>query len=374
MLLSSCGSRVIGMMLLISVGATPSQSIASQTAAFRIVVVEGEDAVNVITQKTAVAPVVEVRDRNNLPVAGVPVTFTIAGGKTAAFAGGAQTLSVTTNAAGRAIAAGLNPLTSGAVQINVTAAAQGQVLAATITQTNVLTAAQASAAAAGAGGGTGGLSNTAIAGIAGGAAAAVGVALSAGGEKAVDPPRVELPRVAIDSTPAETGIRDLTEFSFTARDATPTATYSWDFGDGGSAEGTTARHTYTREGTFPVTLRGKNESGEQTATVQIAVGTLGGTWLMSGTDIVFRFVVQQQGSALSGQLIVEPRPGTPYFPDTSPLTGRIDGRTVTLVQGGECRRTLIGDLNRDVTQIAARVTISAPVCGDTGFQWLLVRQ
>jgi hypothetical protein len=38
--------------------------------ALRIVVIEGEDAVNVIQQKTAVAPVIEVRDRNNLPVPG----------------------------------------------------------------------------------------------------------------------------------------------------------------------------------------------------------------------------------------------------------------------------------------------------------------
>ena len=41
---------------------------AAQTGALRIVVLEGEDAVNIIRQKTAVRPVVEVRDSNDLPV------------------------------------------------------------------------------------------------------------------------------------------------------------------------------------------------------------------------------------------------------------------------------------------------------------------
>ncbi len=70
-----------------------------QSAGLRIVVIEGEDAVNIIQQKTAVAPIVEVRDRNDQPVAGAIVRFAIHGGR--ATFGGAQTLTVTTNAVGR---------------------------------------------------------------------------------------------------------------------------------------------------------------------------------------------------------------------------------------------------------------------------------
>jgi hypothetical protein len=155
--------------LLLSLVAQPS---------LRIVVIEGEGAVNIIQQKTAVAPIVEVRDQNNLPVGGATVTFTIQGGKSAVFAGGSQTMTVTTNAAGRAVAAAVNPLGSGTVQIQTAAAFQGQTVTATITQTNVMTAAQAgasTASAGGAGGGSGGgLGGGAIAGIAGGAAAAAG--------------------------------------------------------------------------------------------------------------------------------------------------------------------------------------------------------
>ena len=155
-----------------------------QTGGLKIVVIEGEGAVNIIQQKTAVSPLVEVRDRNNNPVAGAVVTFTIQSGNTAAIAGGAQTLSVTTNAAGRAVMAALNPVNPGTFQIQVQAAFQGQTAAAAITQTNVMTAAQATSAAAagagGAGGGGGGVSGLAIGGIVGGAAAVAGGVLVLG--------------------------------------------------------------------------------------------------------------------------------------------------------------------------------------------------
>ena len=153
---------------------------ASQVGALRIVVIEGEDAVNIVQQKTAVAPVVEVRDRNDQPVAGAIVRFAIRQGR-GTFAG-ARTLSVTTNAAGRAVATGLTPTGSGALQIGASATFQGQTAVATITQTNVLTAAQAAAASGGGasgsaapgsaagGGGSGGLSGTTI-GVVGGAVA-----------------------------------------------------------------------------------------------------------------------------------------------------------------------------------------------------------
>ena len=113
----------------------------------KIVVIAGEGAVNIIQQKTAVAPIVEVRDRNNLPVAGATVTFSV-GGSGASFGTG-STLTVVTNAAGQATAAGLTPTAAGAVQINVTAAMQGQLASAAITQTNFATAQAAAAAGAG---------------------------------------------------------------------------------------------------------------------------------------------------------------------------------------------------------------------------------
>lgn len=184
----------------------PAASAAQtpQAAGLKIVVIAGEGAVNVIQQKSAVAPVIEVRDRNNLPVSGAVVTFSIGTGQAATFGAGLQTLTVTTNAAGQATALGLTPTATGALQIQATAAFQGQIASATIAQTNVATAAQvaaaggagsagASGAATGAAGGGVGLSGTTI-GILG---AAVGggalVATQAGGGDAAPPVPAPLP-------------------------------------------------------------------------------------------------------------------------------------------------------------------------------------
>ena len=146
---------------------------SASTPALRVVVIEGEDAVNIVQQQTAVRPVVEVRDRNNLPVAGAVVTFSIEGGKAASF-GGVSTLTVATNAAGQAAVTGMTPATAGAFQIQVSAAFQGQVATATIAQTNVMTAAQAAAAGAATGSGSAGSAGGGGAGSAGGAAGGAG--------------------------------------------------------------------------------------------------------------------------------------------------------------------------------------------------------
>ena len=149
-------------------GAVTAGFLAGQQAAgLKIVVIAGEDAVNVIQQRTAVAPIVEIRDRNNVPVAGVPVTFTV-GGSSASFAGGVNTLTVTTNALGQATASGLTPTATGALRVTASAAFQGQTATATIAQTNVMTAAQAAAAGGGTAAGGGGTSTTAGTGAAAG--------------------------------------------------------------------------------------------------------------------------------------------------------------------------------------------------------------
>src|SRR5262245_29449142 len=104
---------VLVLFVLNSIGVVHTQQ--QPAPSLKILVLEGEGGVNIIQQKTAVRALVEVRDRNNVPVSGAAVTFTIGGGgKSAAFAGGAPTLTATTNAAGQAAASGLTPITSGA--------------------------------------------------------------------------------------------------------------------------------------------------------------------------------------------------------------------------------------------------------------------
>ena len=147
----------LSILVCLASAAVSGEQRSAPSGNLKIVVIAGEGAVNIIQQRTAVAPIVEVRDRNNLPVSGASVTFSV-GGSGATFGSG-STLTVVTNAAGQATAAGLTPTTAGAVQINVTASFQGQLATAAVTQTNFATAQAAAAAGSGAAGGGGGVSS-----------------------------------------------------------------------------------------------------------------------------------------------------------------------------------------------------------------------
>lgn len=118
-----------------------------------LIVVEGEGAINNIRQRTAREPIVQVEDENHRPVAGAIVTFTLPSrGASGVFASGSQTLTVTTDQQGQAIARGLRPNTvKGQMQIRVTANNRGQTTSTTINQTNAIVAAAGAAAGGGSG-------------------------------------------------------------------------------------------------------------------------------------------------------------------------------------------------------------------------------
>jgi hypothetical protein len=108
-----------------------------------IVIVEGDGAINNIKQRTAREPIVQVEDQNHKPVAGAAVVFLLPDqGASGVFANGSHTLTVITDAQGRAVARGLRPNNvQGKLQIHVTASHQGQTASATISQTNAVSAA-----------------------------------------------------------------------------------------------------------------------------------------------------------------------------------------------------------------------------------------
>ena len=104
----------------------------------RIVVVEGDGTVNTIRQRVGHDPVVEVQDENRKAVQGAVVVFFLpAQGPTGVFLNGSQTLTVNTNAQGRATASGIRVTgATGQMQIRITASYQGQTATASITQNN----------------------------------------------------------------------------------------------------------------------------------------------------------------------------------------------------------------------------------------------
>lgn len=282
----------------------------------RIIVVSGEDAVNIIQQNTAVAPVVEVRDRNNQPVAGALVTFTIQGGGNASFAG-AGTITATTNALGQATAAGLTPTAAGAVNINVAAAFQGHTASALITQTNFATAAQAAAAGgsasgastgSGAGGGGGGIGAGTVTAIGGAVAGAVGGLYAyreyQKGEAPGMTPFSFFPAVGLAAiTPIRTNSGEITWHGDGAR-------ISIDWGDGattvipmppGPDTMQQEQHVYRAAGTYTV-RKTITDAWDRSAsfTASITIKDLAGRWNIGTTGSYF--TLTQSGATLGGAL------------------------------------------------------------------------
>ena len=274
----------------LAVVAQPAAAQQANNAALRIVVIEGEDAVNVIQQKTAVAPIVEVRDVNNLPVSGATVTFSLGPG--ASF-GGQSTLTVVTNAAGQATATGLTPTAAGAIQIQATATFQGQTAIATIAQSNVLTAAEVasttaagasgtgggsgggSTAAAGGGGGAGGISGTTLGIIAGAAGGTLVATQAAGGGD--DSPRTT------STTPPGTSATAPPTTSTTPPPSQQPASASFRGPISGTFNGTSTV-TLPGEPAFSCTF-GVRNTGDATLRIQTASnGNITGTLEMNGTQ------------------------------------------------------------------------------------------
>jgi hypothetical protein len=124
---------------------------AQQPPDLQILVIGGEGSINNVKQRTAREPVVEVRDRNNRPVAGALILFEAPrNGASGTFIGGSPTLRVTTDAQGRAVGQGFRPNnTGGDFGVQVTANYQGLTATATIHMSNLVAAAAAGGAAAG---------------------------------------------------------------------------------------------------------------------------------------------------------------------------------------------------------------------------------
>ena len=122
----------------------PSAPLFAQVAAapmmLHITILDGEDALNDIRERTAREPIVQVEDENHKPVAGALILFSIQNGGTGAGGtfNGLSTLSVTTDSEGRAIAHGLKVnQTAGSYTISVTATLGALVANAVIHQTLV---------------------------------------------------------------------------------------------------------------------------------------------------------------------------------------------------------------------------------------------
>jgi hypothetical protein len=133
-----------GCAALFAVAATSTLRAQSEPdSGLRIIVLEGDGAINNIREHTAHAPVIRLLDAEERPVAGATVNFLLpdlgAGGY---FPEGRSNLTTRTDTDGRAVARGLRPNNvAGRFQIRVSATSGSHKGAATISQINVAPAA-----------------------------------------------------------------------------------------------------------------------------------------------------------------------------------------------------------------------------------------
>src|SRR6266704_4620933 len=118
-----------GLSCLLILQLLPVPALAQDQGGLNIVIVEGEGAINNIRQRTAREPIVQVEDENHKPVAGAAVVFLLPDhGASGVFANGSRTLTVISDAQGRAVAHGFRPNNvNGNLQMRVTASSQGRV-------------------------------------------------------------------------------------------------------------------------------------------------------------------------------------------------------------------------------------------------------
>jgi len=108
----------------------------------KIVVQEGQGAINNIPQHRAKEPVIQVQHEDGEPVVGAMVTFLLPDtGASGTFADGARMLNIQTDEKGQAVGRGLKPNASaGRFLIRVSASYHGQAASATIAQINAIPA------------------------------------------------------------------------------------------------------------------------------------------------------------------------------------------------------------------------------------------
>ena len=145
-------------------------------------------------------------------------------------------------------------------------------------------------------------------------------------------------------------------------------TYTWSFGDGGTAVGQSVTHVYDTEGTFTATLTVADRAGAA-ATVaagrRVTARTLTGIWLEEGEPSEIYDLTQERGT-VTGRRITNG-----YF---GPLRGSVaDVRFVTFaadfvsndIGGGFCPVTFTGDADSALNEIAGSLTVASG-CGRGG--------
>ena len=362
------GSRSALLLVLVCCAAALIPSPTHAQAGLNVIVIDGDEAANIVAGKIAAEPVIEVRDRDDRRVANAIVRFVIR--KTArnrlaaAFRNGQAEVRTLTDATGRASANFLTPIEPGSFQIDVEASFQGQTGRATIRHTNYATTADAKAAGrepgkstnsnaqtsptgattgAAAGAATaattgtatttattaavsagGGVSKLAVIGLVAGGAVGAGAAVMVSRRES-NPPAGTVGAVVPSQTGGVLAASRFT-FSIQATGFDPASlAHRWEFGDGATSTEPAPTHVYTVPGKFTVAVTVSDRRQSARSELSVTVYSLSGRWTSTGGTVSLDLT--QSALDVTGD-------GTRLFNGrlySCPMTGAIEPGTPVLI-------------------------------------------
>jgi hypothetical protein len=337
---TALASRLSLLLLVVAFSALPAPE-ANAADSLKVIVVDGDEAANIVAERIAAEPVIEVRDKDDRRVPGAVVRFVIRKTRdrlVASFGNGQTEVRTLTDFEGRAAVNAVTPVEPGSFQIDVDVSYRGQTGKAVIRQTNFQTSAQAKAAgrepgkstnsnaqtstsaatastAAGAAAtatGTtattattaavsagGGVSKLAVIGLVAGGAAGAGAAVVLSQKK------TELPAGSIGTVNASvtTGLQASTAFTFSVQAANFEASsinYRWDFGDGETSTEAAPQHVYAAAGTYAVAVTVRDARQSARSEVSVQVSSAQGTWFNGALGPGTTLELTQSGSTIVG--------------------------------------------------------------------------
>jgi len=207
-----------------------------------------------------------------------------------------------------------------------------------------------------------------------GGLAAGGLALTLTRERSNEPPTA-----SIAVAPAGTVLANATRVTFTATGSDPDGEpirYSWDFGDGGTAEGDSVAHVFERVGTSRVVLSAHDGLTATRVETSVTVGTMTGTWRPLGPMIRDErdFTLTQSGtSLLAVPTYADGSRGTTAAPNGVSDPRRVSFRYLDPRQavGGvfSCNYGFIGQADETLLNVAGTATCDGSVnCACLGQQ------
>ena len=128
--------RKLGVIWIVVLAAA-APAAAADADGLNLRIIEGQGSINNVRTRSARAPIVELRDDQNRPVAGASITFQTPSTGPGATFGSERALMTQTDSEGRAIGRGLVPNgVTGPFEIHVTAAFNSKVVSTSIRQIN----------------------------------------------------------------------------------------------------------------------------------------------------------------------------------------------------------------------------------------------